>query len=172
MKSELEQLISQIKSETKQISINKSDEVKVMTSMLNDKDFSLSVYDKRLGYIGQKCPHDDAVKFVSDVISRATGLDKNDSNHLADNYEFSKKDANFLLSNMRDFIQVYTTTGRKINIMQSSATEANLYTREIAASTKNIPDKENPGEVKTITTSPFIKLVCQSRCPKYIDEDK
>ena len=48
MKTELEQLISQIKSETNQIAINKSDEVKVMTAMLNDKDFSLGVYDKKM----------------------------------------------------------------------------------------------------------------------------
>lgn len=167
MKTELEQLISQIKSETNQIAINKSDEVKVMTAMLNDKDFSLGVYDKKMGYIGQKSPHEEAEKFISDIISRSTGLDKKDSSHLASNFEFTKKDANFLLSNMRDFLQVYTLTGRKINIMQTAATEANLYIKEVPASTKVVPDKDKTGETKTITTSPFIKLVSQSKCPKY-----
>lgn len=173
MKSEMENLISEIKKATeKQTSINKADEVRVMTTMLNDSDFSIGVYDKKLGYIGQRSPHEEAVKFVTDIVQRSTGLDKKDSQHLAENLEFTKRDANFLLTNMRDFINVYTDAGRKINIIQSAATEANLYTKNIPANTKNIPSKDNPNEVKTITTSPYIKLVSQSRCPKYNNDEK
>ena len=165
-------MIAEIKKVTeKQTSINKADEIRVMTTMLNDSEFSIGVYDKKLGYIGQKCPHDEAVKFVGDIIQRATGLDKSDSTHLASNIEFTKRDANFLLSNMRDFIAIYSDTGRKLNIMQTAATEANLYTKEMAASTKTIPDKDKPGISKTITTSPYIKLVSQSKCPKYNDNN-
>ena len=138
--------------------------------MLNDPDFSIGVYDKKLGCIGQKCPHDEAVKFVGDIVQRTTGLDKSDSVHLASNLEFTKRDANFLLSNMRDFINVYTGTGRKLNIMQTATTEANLYTKEMAASTKTIPDKDT-GESKTITTSTYIKLVSQTKCPRYNDNN-
>ena len=142
-----------------------------MTTMLNDADFSIGVYDKKLGYIGQKSPHEEAVKFVGDIIQRTTGLDRADSIHLASNVEFTKKDANFLLSNMRDFISIYTSTGRKINVMQTADTEANLYTKEISASTKTIPNKDNPAESKTVTTLPYIKLVSQSKCPKYNDNN-
>ena len=138
--------------------------------MLNDPDFSIGVYDKKLGCIGQKCPHDEAVKFVGDIVQRTTGLDKSDSVHLASNLEFTKRDANFLLSNMRDFINVYTFKVRKLYIMQTDTTEANLYTKEMAASTKTIPDKDT-GESKTITTSPYIKLVSQSKCPRYNDNN-
>ena len=63
-KSELETLVSEIKKSTKQISINKVDEVRVMRSMLNDSEFTIGVYDRAQGYVGQKCPHNDAVKFV------------------------------------------------------------------------------------------------------------
>ena len=142
-----------------------------MTTMLNDKDFSVGVYDKKLGYIGQKCPHDEAVKFVGDIVQRTTGLDKADSIHLAENLEFTKKDANFLLSNMKDFVTVYMDTGRKFNIVQSAVTEANLYTKEMSASSKTIPNKDKPGDSKTITTSPYIKLVSQSKCPRYNDNN-
>jgi hypothetical protein len=172
MKSEMEQLIDEIKKVTEtQTSINKADELRVMTTMLNDPDFSIGIYDKKLGYIGQKSPHDEAVKFVGDIIQRTTGLEKKDSQHLAEGLEFTKRDASFLLTNMRDFLSVYTSAGRKINIMQSAATEANLYAKEMPASTKTIPNKDNPGESKTITTSPYIKLVSQSKCPKYNEED-
>lgn len=169
-KSELETLVQEIKQASSQVAINKVDEVRVMRCMLNDKDFSLSVYEKNVGYVGQKCPHDEAVTFVKNIISGSTGLDGKDSRHLAENYEFTKRDANFLLENMRDFIQVYTGTGRKMNIMQTAATEACIFTKDMSSGTKMVPDKENPGQSKRITTSPFIKLVSSSKCPKYIED--
>lgn len=171
--TEMEKLIGEIKESTsKQVSINKADEIRLMTTMLNDPEFSVGIYDKKLGYIGQKCPHDEAVSFVADVIQRSTGLDKSDSKHLADNLEFTKKDANFLLNNMRSFLSTYVNTGRKINLIQDEKTEANVFIRNIPASTKIIPDKDNSGNNKTIKTAPYIKLVSQSRCPKYNVDDK
>lgn len=170
-KSELELLVKEIKMTTKQIAINKVDEIRVMKCMLNDKDFKIGVYDKNLGYIGEKCPHDEAVNFVKNIISGSTGLDGKDSRHLAENYEFTKRDATFLLDNMRDFISVYTDTGRKINIMQTESTEACLYTKPIQAGSKSVPDKDNPGQIKQITTSPYVKLVSVTKCPKYKEEE-
>lgn len=173
-KSELEQLVYDIRKSTSQIAINKVDEVRVMTAMLNDKDFSLGVYDRTQGYIGQRSPHQEAVKFVRDIISGATGLDNKDSMHLAENYEFTKKNSNFLLNNMRDFLNVYTSTGRKINIIQSADTDASLFTKEIKATEKLIPDKDNPGCTKKVPTLGYTKLVSSSKCPKYLggsDED-
>lgn len=169
-KSELEKLISQIKKETKQISVNKVDEVEVMRTMLNDKNFSIGVYNKNCGYVGQRCPHNEAVLFVRDVIKNSTGLDMKDSKELANNYEFTKKDANFLLTNMRDYMSIYMSTGRKINIIQNNDTEAYLYTKNIPEGTKCIPDKDNPGKSKKIKTSAYTKLVSSSKAPKYSEE--
>ena len=169
-KSELEKMVSQIKKETKQISINKVDEVNIMRTMLNDKNFSIGVYDKNSGYVGQRCPHDEAVLFVKNVINGATGLDTKDSKVLAENYEFTKRDANFLLTNMRDFLSVYTSTGRKINIMQNANTEACLFTKDVPEGQKYIPDKEHPGKSKKITTAPYTKLVSSTKAPKYTDK--
>ena len=166
--TELEQLVYDIRKSTSQVAINKVDEVRVMTSMLNDKEFSLGVYDKTQGYIGQRSPHDEAVKFVKNVISGATGLDSKDSMHLAENYEFTKKDANFLLGNMRDFMNVYMSTGRKINIIQSADIDASLFTKPIKATEKLIPDKDNPGSTKKVPTLGYTKLVSSSKCPKYL----
>lgn len=166
-KSELDQLINEIKEGTNQIAINKVDEIRVMKCMLNDPDFRLGVYDRNFGYVGDKCPHDDAVNFAKNIIAGSTGLDGRESKHLAENYEFTKRDASFLLENMRDFLQVYTSTGRKINIMQTAATEACLYTKPVTAGNKSVPDKEHPGKTKQITTSPYIKLVSITKCPKY-----
>ena len=163
----LNEVLSDIKSRTKQVSINKVDEVEVMRAMLNDKEFTIGVYDKSMGYIGQKSPHNEAVKFAKDIIAGSTGLDTKDAEQLAEDYEWSKKNSNFLLSNMRDFLYVYTGTGRKINIMQSADTEACLYTKEIKSTNKCIPDKDNPGKIKQVVTSPYTKLVSVTKCPKY-----
>ena len=166
-KSELETLIADIKKNTHQVAINKVDEVRVMRSMLNDPNFSIGVYDKAQGYIGQKSPRDGAVKFVKNIVQGATGLDSKDSMHLAQNYQFTNRDANFLLDNMRDFLYVYTGTGRKINVMQSADTEASLFIREVQSTDKQIPDKDNPGKTKTVKTSPYTKLISSSKCPRY-----
>jgi hypothetical protein len=72
---------------------------------------------------------------------------------------------------MKDYLSVYMSTGRKINIMQNEKTEANLYTKDMGASTKTIPSKENPNESRVVTTSPYVKLVSQSKCPKYNGEN-
>lgn len=172
-KSELEELIQDIrKKTTNQIAINKVDEVRVMKCMLNDPDFRVGVYDKNVGYITERSPHEEAVNFVKNIIAGSTGLDGKDSRHLAENYEFTKRDASFLLENMRDFLQVYSGTGRKINIMQTAATEACLYTKPVKASSKQVPDKDNPGTTKTITTAPYIKLISLSKAPKYAEGEK
>lgn len=171
-KSELEGLISEIKNSTNQISINKVDEVRVMRSMLNDPNFTIGVYDRSQGYIGQKCPHNDAVKFVKNIVQDATGLDGKDAQHLAEQYSFSNRDANFLITNMKDFLNVYTKTGRKINVMQTADTEASLYIKEVEAMNKKIPDKENPGKTKDIRTNPYTKLVSSSKCPRYNMEEE
>jgi len=166
-KSELEGLISEIKKNTTQLAVNKVDEVRVMRSMLNDKDFSIGVYDRAMGYVGQRSPHNEAVKFVKNVISGTTGLDGKDSMLLAENYQFSKRDATFLLDNMRDFLYVYTSSGRKINIMQSADSEASLYTKEVKSTMKKVPDKEHPGQTKAIQTTPYTKLVSTNKSPRY-----
>lgn len=171
-KSEVETLVEDIKKSTTQIAINKVDEIRVMRAMLNDKDFSVGIYEKGIGFVGTRCPHEEAVNFVKHVLMGATGLDGKDSRHLAENYEFTKRDANFLLEVSRDFIQTYMGTGRKLNVMQTAATEACVFTRPVEASTKYVPDKENPGASKVITTSPYVKLVAVTKCPKYTGEVK
>ncbi len=168
MKSELETIIADIKASAKQISINKIDEVKVMKSMLNDKDFKIAIYDKNEGYIGDKCPAEEATQFISNIIQATTGLDAKDSKHLADGYEFTKKDAVYLVNNAKDFMEVYMRTGRKLNIIQNSDGEASIYAREIPAGTKNIPVCPGSAEVKQISTPAYTKIVSISKSPKYI----
>lgn len=167
-KSELDTLISEIKTNAKQVSINKIDEVKVMKSMLNDKQFKLAVYDKNDGFIGERCPALEATEFVKNIIQGATGLDAKDSANLADSYEFTKKDASFMISNAKDFIEVYMRTGRKLNVLQNGASDASIFTRDMKATKKVVPSKDGSSDTKEIKTVPFVKLVSVSKSPKYL----
>lgn len=169
--SELEQLLSDIKDRAKVVAVNKVDEVNVMRGMLNDPNFTVGVYDKNNGYVGQRCPHNEAISFAKNIIAGSTGLDRKTSEVLANKYEFTKRDATFLLTNMRDFINVYTNSGRKINIVQNANTEAYLFTKEAKPTKKKVPDKDHKGESKEITTSSYTKLVSVTKCPRYKTSD-
>lgn len=168
--SELEQVISEIKQRATQIAVNRVDEITVMRSMLNDPDFYIGIYDKNQGYIGQRSPRAEAVNFAKNIIANTTGLDSKDSRYLAENYQFTKRDANFLVTNMKDFLNVYTSTGRKINVIQNAETDASLYIREVPAGKKCIPDKDAPGGSREVNTLPYTKLVSVTHCPKYKKE--
>lgn len=166
--SELDSMINEIKHNAKQISINKVDEVKVMKSMLNDKNFKIAIYDNKEGYIGDKCPAEEATQFVAGIIQNATGLDSKDSKHLAEGYEFTKKDAVFMVNNAKDFMEVYLKTGRKINIIQNGATECSIYAKDIPAGTKNMPARPGSPELKQVSIPAYTKIVSISKAPKYV----
>lgn len=160
------ELMDQIKEVTKkQKSQNVSDELKVQKCMLNDPDFKVGVYDKKKGLIGERCPREEAINFISEVSSEITGLDKESSFNLAKNYEFSKKDAQFFLNMNRDFTTTYLKTGRKLGIIQSEDCEASLLYRPTASREKIVPGKDG---TKVTTVPGYTKLISKSKAPKYM----
>lgn len=162
----MESLLSEIKEITKkQKAASRVDEIRVMRTMLNDPDFSISVYDRNKGLIGTRCPREEAVKFSANISSAITGLDTKSATELANNYEFTKKDAIFLIENSRDFTQTYLSTGRKLPIVQSEDSEASLLYRHVDAKEKNIPSSD--GTKQTTMVPAYNKVVCKSKSPKY-----
>lgn len=156
-------LMNEIREVTKkQKSASRVDEVRVMKTMLNDPEFSVSVYDKNKGYVGKRCPREEACKFIGNIASNLTGLDSKSANELANEYEFTKKDAIFLIENNRDFTQTYLSTGRKLPIIQSETSEAAIFIRHIDEKEKTVPNKNGSTKV-----SAFDKVICRSKSPKY-----
>lgn len=159
----MESLMSEIREITKkQKSSSRVDEVRVMRTMLNDPNFSVSIYDKNKGYIGKRCPREEACKFAANLSSAITGLDNKSATELANNYEFTKKDAIFLIENGRDFQQTYLSTGRKLPIVQSETSEAAIFLRHIDEKEKTVPNGKGSTKV-----SAFDKVICKSKSPKY-----
>lgn len=161
----MEELMKEIHEATKkQRSANKTDEVNVMRTMLNDADFSVAVYDRSKGYIGQRSPREESRKFIANITSSLTGIEYKNATELANEYEFSKKDASFLIENGKDFISTYLTTGRKLPLIQTEDSEAALLLRHIDSKEKQVPDGS------TTVIPEFNKVVCKSKCPKYIGQ--
>lgn len=161
----MKELMSEIKETTKkQKSASRVDEVRVMRTMLNDPKFEVSIYDRNKGKIGTRSPREEAIKFVASTASAVTGLDVAQATELAQNYEFTKKDATFLIENARDFTSTYLETGRKLPMVQSAKTEASLIIRHVDQKTKKIPDNMGGG---TATVPAFDKVISKSKSPKY-----
>lgn len=156
-------LMEEIREITKhQKAVSKADEVRVMTAMLNDPEFTITVYDKNKGAVGSRCPREEAVKFLSNTASSITGIDQDSAYELASNYEFTKKDASFLIENGRDFTRTYLSTGRKFNIVQSEDAEAAIFYRPIASKEKITPNSDTPVNIPA-----YEKVICKSKNPKY-----
>ena len=163
MEQTMKELMAEIKETTKkQKSANKIDEIRVMRAMLNDPDFQISIYDKNKGYIGSRCPHENATEFVANVCSAVTGIDNKSASELASNYEFTKKDAIFMLETSRDFTNTYLETGRKLPMIQNEKSQAELFVRPVEAKEKAVP-----GENRTVKVAGFDKIICRSKNPKY-----
>lgn len=166
MEQTMKELMAEIKEITKkQKSCNKIDEIRVMRTMLNDPDFNVSVYDKNKGYIGTKCPREEAVKFAANICSSVTGIDSKSAEELAGNYEFTKKDAIFLLDINREFAQTYLETGRKLPLVQSEKSQAEIFVKHIDEKEKSIPVADGVKQITTVAA--YDKIVCRSKCPKY-----
>ena len=149
----------------KQCSSSRVDEIRVMRTMLNDGSFSVSIYDKNKGYIGQRCPREEAVKFVGNTSAAITGLETKSAMDLAENYEFTKRDAVFLIENARDFTKTYLATGRKLPPVQAENAEASLLYKSVSSKEKVVPTAD--GGKQTTIVPAHNKVVCRSKPPKY-----
>lgn len=162
----MDELMSEIRSATqKQCSSSRVDEIRVMKTMLNDPKFEISIYDKNKGYIGKRCPREEAVKFAGNISAAITGLEAKSAMELANNYEFSKRDAVFLVENARDFTRTYLATGRKLPIVQAENAEASLFYKSVSSKEKIVPTTD--GGKQTTFVPAYNKVVCRSKSPKY-----
>lgn len=132
----VKELIQEIKKELTQTSSSGKDEVKVMKAMLNDKEYSVGVYDNT-GKVGEYCPREDAEALVSSVISSAAKISKDEADKLADNFEFKKADAQQFVNISKEFVNTYLQTGRKLPL-------GIRETSNVALSLKHEKETEKP----------------------------
>lgn len=165
--TETDRLIQEIIQKTSQISINKADEVAIMQSMLNDADFSVAVFDPNKGYVGSHSPRADAIGLAIDTLTGTTGMSSVEAYALTENYEFTKRDATRFINLGKDFFSTYLQTGRKVSLDSADPrAEIIISLKDIEERDKCVPDKDNPGKVKTVRTPESIKLVSETKRSK------
>lgn len=143
--SELTAVISDIKANLSQKSASHKDEVKVMQSMLNDKEYSATIYGAE-GPTGVYCPAEDARTMLTSVIADTTKISKNEAAALADAHQFTKTEAASMVGVSKEFINCYMQTGRKLPLGGRATSNASLIGVEMAESTTRYPKKVGIGD--------------------------
>ena len=138
--SKTNELLKEIKTELKQKSSSQKDEVRVMQSMLNDKEYVVGVYGKD-GKEGEYAPAEDYRKMISSVISSTTKISKEESALLADKYEVTKADASTMVDISKEFVNTYLLTGRKLPLGGREKSDCKLIIKENKDTQKKYPKK-------------------------------
>ncbi len=88
----VQNLIQTIREGLTQQNSSQKDEVAVMKAMLNDREYQVGIYAKE-GQVGTFCPAEEARDMSASIISGATKIAIAEAKQLANEYEFTKNDA-------------------------------------------------------------------------------
>lgn len=172
--SETSKLIEEIREGLSQKSASQKDEVRVMRSILNDKDYVVGVYGAA-GKVGEYCPSEDARKMAASIINTTTGVSKEEAATLADNHQFSNSEASSMVGISKEFINTYSQTTRKLPLGGRETSNVSLQGVHVEASTTRYPKKVGIGSdgkgvyestVKSVPTHDKIKA--SAPCPTWV----
>lgn len=158
-----DKLIDDIVNKTTQTSTNRADEVAVMQSMLNDKEFAIGIFDRKDGYVGSRSPRKEAIQLTVDTLSSITGMTSSEALAMSQNHEFTKKDATHFINISKDFVGTYLQTGRKLNVVSDPRVEATINLKTVEAHNKSVPDRDNPGTSKVVVTPEKLKVAVTNK---------
>lgn len=153
---------------------SKKDEVKVMRSILNDKNYEVSVYGPN-GIEGIYNPSLSTRKAISSILQNAVHISKQESDLIMNSYEFNNLEASEFVNLGKEFINTYLDTGRKVCLGGRERSDISFYKRTIPSySIKSpIPKKNSDGSINyndTIVTNvaEYDTIKIASRCPKWL----
>jgi len=138
--NETMKLVKEIKEGLSQRSSSQKDEIKVMQTMLNDKEYVVDVYGAT-GKIGTYSPSADARKMASTIIASTAKISKEEAELLADDHEFSRQEAASMIGIGKEFINTYVETGRKLHLGGREQSNVSLLGKEVEPSVSRYPKK-------------------------------
>ena len=166
MKETTKDVLKSIKGNLKQASASKKDEINVMRTMLNDKDFQVDIYTKE-GKTGTYNPSDDMRAMCSNIIASTTKIGSKEAQDLMDKYEFSKTDATAMVSLSKEFINVYLQSGRKLPLGGRENSDVALEWKTIKDRTTGVPGR-NGEERKTVFIPQHDGIKVYNPCPVWL----
>lgn len=167
-------LITEIRDNLSQKAASQKDEVRVMQSMLNDKEYSVDIYNTS-GKVGEYSPSQDARKMISSVISSTTKISKDEAATLAEEHQFSKAESESFVGISKEFINTYGGTTRKLPLGGRETSNVTLQGVHVDESTTRYPKKVGINEdgsdryesaIKNIPAHDKIKA--SSSCPAWV----
>lgn len=138
--STVNKLVQGIRENLTQAGASQKDEIEVMRAMLNDKEYQVGVYGKE-GLVDTFCPSDNAREVISSAMIGAAKMNSNEAKQLADEYEFTKKDASNMVSISKEFVNTYMNTGRKLPLGGRENSDVSLVLKEVPEGTRSYPKK-------------------------------
>lgn len=173
--TKFEEKLAEIRANVKQKACSNTDEVAVMRAMLNDPDYTVTMY-KGDGPVGEYSPYKETRKFVSSVISSTTGIKKPEAEALSEKYVVSNADAATLVGLTKAFVDDYITgTGRKLGLGGRADHSFYLSAETVEKKKKTYPasiQAAGEGPAKTIEkiVPAHTILKASSRCPGWVAE--
>lgn len=138
--SAVSDLLKEINSGLDQVSSSRKDEVKVMQTMLNDKDYTVGVYGKE-GLIGEYSPFYSARDMISTIIASTAKIPKLEAETLAQDHMFSKGEASLMVDLSKEFVNTYLQSGRKLPLGSREKSDVAVAMKEIPPSQRSYPKK-------------------------------
>lgn len=170
----VKQLVTGIREGLKQQNSSQKDEVAVMKAMLNDREYQVGVYSKE-GQVGTFCPAEEARTMVSSVISGAAKIAHVEAKQLADEYEFSKNDAQNMVNISKEYVNTYLQTGRKLPLGGRETSDVSLSLKSVEAGTRTYPKKvgvdaqgNDVYEKATTEVKPHTSVKVHGSCPSWV----
>lgn len=172
--SELTNLIKEIKDGLSQKSASQKDEVKVMQTMLNDKEYVATIYGNE-GEVGTYSPFQDSRQMLTSVISSTAKINKDEAAALAEQHQFTKAEAASMVNVSKEFVNSYVQTGRKLPFGGRENFNIALIGEDMEPSTSRYPKKVGIGEdgkgIYENTEKPvpaYFKVKSSSPCPPWV----
>lgn len=167
-------LIETIREGLSQQNSSQKDEVSVMKAMLNDREYQVGIYAKE-GQIGTFCPAEEARNMSASIISGATKIAIVEAKQLANEYEFTKNDAQSMVNISKEYVNTYLQTGRKLPLGGRETSDVSLIRKEVEATQRTYPkqvgvdqDGNKIFEKATTEVKAHSTIKAQGSCPSWI----
>lgn len=134
------EIVNEIKTTRTQQSASGKDEIAVMRGMLNDTEYKVDLYDNS-GKVGVYCPSEDVRGMLANQIHKAAKITAEESAQLANEYEFSRSDAETHVRVAKEFVNTYVETGRKLPLGIRENSNVSLLQKINEAAERTYPKK-------------------------------
>ena len=140
MSQNVKDTISEIKANVKQHSASIKDEVSVMQALMNDRDYEVEVFKKN-GNNTTFAPGREFRGMISDVMSSAAKINKDEAAQLINDYDFKRSQAETMVDMTKEYIYAYTSTGRKFKLGGRADANVSLVRKDYEPGMRRYPTK-------------------------------